>query len=892
MEIRNSSELYDGIPNLKRAGINLEFSPEQVTEYLRCAEDCIYFIKKYIKIIHVDKGLINFIPYEYQERIIHTAINNRFSIIKLPRQAISIETPIITSNGFKKLKNIKVGEKIYGPDGQITTVIETTKNMYNRDCYEIIFDNKDSIIADKGHLWTVSSSNWNKCKKNEKILSTEELIPYISHSNKPYIKFTLPLNFEQKELLIDPYQFGVWLGDGNKRDSRITCHKDDLEEYKKYFDIDVSRIQYDKRNKNIRIFHLFKEKCKKSESPLAKLKVLHNKHIPNEYLFSSIEQRKELLKGLMDTDGSCGKKGKCEFYQKDEELIKQFRYLLSSLGIKSRKRWKKIKGIYYWTVAFSSDFMVFKLSRKAKRQKFFNHPKNKRLYIHKIQKTNSVPVKCIKVNNESELFLADKTLIPSHNSGKTTIIIGLIIWYAVFNPTYNIAILANKLKTAEGILGRVQLAYNNLPWWIQQGVLSWNKRDIELENGSKIYAAATSRSSIRSDAVNLVYIDEFCHVEPNMQSEFYRSTYPVITSGTTTKMIITSTPKGFDLFYKLWVDSEEGRNDFKRIDIHWSETPGRDEKWKAETIRQTSKEDFQQEFETDFLGSSATLISGSVLKRLAWFEPIRETDHFKVWEDPDPKRIYFMTVDTARGKDRDYSAFIVFDITETPYKIVAIYKNNEIPAIFFPEVIAQVGNRYNKAYLLPERNDLGDEVVNILHRDIEYENIIVTRSNGGRGGKKISGGFGDQITELGIWTTPATNGVGCAHIKTIIENNQMEINSYDVVYELSRYVQRKNGKGYEAESGYHDDLCTCLVLFAWAMSQPYIKDINNIDFRNKIIAERADMIDRDMVPAGFFVDNRVDFGESEDLPTNQNWWDETMPKDNPQISEYLAKEDT
>jgi len=580
-------DTYRDNPLLKRVGVDVQYTQEQIDEYIRCAKDPLYFAK-YIKIITLDEGLVPFNLYDYQKDMISTFHKNRFVITKCPRQvgkALDIETPILTENGFIKLKDINVGDNIYGPSGKPTKVTFITDIMKDRPCYLVIFSNGDTIIADEEHLWTVNSQNWNT--KN-KVLTTKELIPFLEHTNRPYIDFTKPIEFEENVLEIDPYTLGVWLGDGSASDGRFTCHINDLDFYKNKFNIKSTYI--DKRNNYVSLNNI--------EGLFTKLRtnnLLKNKHIPKNYLSSSFNQRLELIRGLMDTDGSVRKQnGGCEFYQKNEHIIDDFRYLLSSLGIKSTKLNKIIDGRIYYCVNFTTELSVFNLPRKKELQKCKEHPKNKRLYFDSIKSIDSVPVRCLQVDNEDHLFLAGNTLIPTHN---TTTTVAYLLWASLFQDSQNIAILANRGQTARDILGKYQLAYENLPMWLQQGVVTWNKGFVELENGSKLVASSTSSSAARSGSFNIVFLDEFAFVPGNIATDFFTSVYPVITAGTKTKIIIVSTPNGMNLFYKIWTDAINKRNNYVPFEIHWSMVPGRDEIWKEETIKNTSEHQFRQEFE-------------------------------------------------------------------------------------------------------------------------------------------------------------------------------------------------------------------------------------------------------------------------------------------------------
>jgi len=427
--------------------------------------------------------------------------------------------------------------------------------------------------------------------------------------------------------------------------------------------------------------------------------------------------------------------------------------------------------------------------------------------------------------------------------GKTTAIVGLMLWYILFNEEYSIAILAHKLTQAQEIMSRIQLAYENLPKWLQQGVIEWNKRNIELENGSKIIASSTTSSGARGGSYNLVYLDEFAFVPNNIQEKFFSSTYPVISSGQTTKVLITSTPNGLNLFYKLWRDSELKRNEYERISIHWSDTPGRDEKWKEETIRNTSADQFRVEFETEFVGSSSTLIHPDILRMLVIDNPISFNNDLKIYEQPQKDRIYFMVVDTARGLGNDYSAFTIFDATEMPYKIVATYRCNTISPLLYPNIILSAATKYNSCFVLVETNDIGQQVVDILHYDLEYENVLTTATEDKSGVQILSGGFG-QSTKLGVRTTQQSKRFGCSNLKSLVENHKLLIRDDTTIYELMRFVAVKNS--YQAEDG-NDDTVMCCVLFAWMTQQQLFKDMTNIDLRKVLVSENKTQIEDEIV---------------------------------------------
>ncbi len=436
-------------------------------------------------------------------------------------------------------------------------------------------------------------------------------------------------------------------------------------------------------------------------------------------------------------------------------------------------------------------------------------------------------------------------------SGKSTTTISYLLHYALFNPNSNIALLANKSSTARDILGRLQLAYENLPKWLQQGVINWNKGNIELENKSTIVAAATSSSAIRGGSYNIIFLDEFAFVPTNIAEMFFSSVYPTISAGQKTKMIIVSTPYGMNQFYKLWIDAENKRNDYIPIEVHWSEVPGRDEEWKEMTIRNTSEEQFQQEFECEFLGSVNTLISPAKIKTMAYLNPIKTSGSIEMFEAPIKGHTYVATVDVSRGVDKDYSAFVVFDVTKMPFKVVAIYKNNEIKPFVFPNVIEQVCKGYNHAHILTEVNDIGQQIAEALQFEIEYDNLLMTTQKG-RAGQVLGAMFSGRGSSMGVRMTKQIKRIGCANIKTLIEGDKLHINSFKIIEEMSTFAKR--GQSWQAEDGANDDLMMCLVMFGWLSNQPYFKELTNTNARLKMYQEQQNLIEQDIAPFGFLDD--------------------------------------
>lgn len=476
--------------------------------------------------------------------------------------------------------------------------------------------------------------------------------------------------------------------------------------------------------------------------------------------------------------------------------------------------------------------------------------------IGKTLNTINGPTKVISVNRirDSEnmydlsidgdhLFYTNDIL--SHNTVSAA---AYILWCVLFNKKYNIAILANKAEQAREILERIQESYELLPKWIQQGVLVWNKGRIVLENGSKIGCHSTSSSSIRGKSVNLLYLDEFAHIEPNLQNYFFTSVYPTISSGKKTKIIITSTPKGYELFAKMWMDAEAHKNTYVPITAHWSEVPGRDEKWREETIKNTSEEQFRQEFEVEFLGSSDTLVSANAIRLMRNGDVIHEHDGMVSYQEPISGHIYMIVVDVSRGVGGDYSAFSVFDITDVPYSQVARYRNNLVNPLIFPNYIHETAKAYNDAYILVETNDLGQQVVDILVNDLESESVLMT---GQAGPKGQALGIGHSM-KFGVKTSTPVKRIGCATLKMLLENQKLTISDFETISELTHFIRK--GGSYEAEAGKHDDLVMTLVLFAWATTFDYFKEIANSDVRQSLLHDYERKIEEDLTPFGFYDD--------------------------------------
>lgn len=434
--------------------------------------------------------------------------------------------------------------------------------------------------------------------------------------------------------------------------------------------------------------------------------------------------------------------------------------------------------------------------------------------------------------------------------GKTQTVAAYILWYSLFNDNKTVAILANKAAVSKEILSRYQAMYEALPLWLQQGVKIWNKGDIELENGSKVFTGATSKSGVRGKSVNFLYIDEMAIIPNNLADEFFAATYPVISAGKTTKIVVTSTPLGYNHFWKFWVEAEKVINGFIPVRVDYWEHPERDEEWAAEQLKNLGEVKFNQEVLMHFLGSAYTLLSGQCLSNLSPAPPIFQNENLDVFDAPVPEASYVIIVDTSRGVGGDYSAFSVIDVTQMPYKMVAKYRDNKISPLLYPDIIYRVANDFNQAYVLVEVNDNGQQIADILHNDFEYENIFRV-ANDGKTGQHVTMGFGTK-SALGVKTTKQIKSIGCSVLKTLMETHKLLIPDADTISEFSTFIEKRGS--YAADEGCHDDMVMTLVLFAWLSRQPLFADMTNINMRAELFEKQQKMIEEALTPFGVIDD--------------------------------------
>lgn len=865
---------YRGSPNLKRSNVQINWTPELLQEMKMCSQDPIYFAEHHMKVVHVDRGLITISLYDYQKEIIETVLNNRYTVAECSRQsgkALPLDTPIPTPCGWKRMGDLITGDELFDENGKVTRILSTSKIFENHTCYRITFDDGSTVDADAEHLWVVyrASANIRSIKKHK--LTTEELFEseFVKEDSRGNfvsrwkIPVAGPAQYPSREITIDPYTLGLWLGDGSAANGRLTASHDDRNFYENEIPYNLSHNHTKRDLYTGTIYNL---------SPLLRsYNLVNNKHIPQSYLFNSVDVRLELLKGLMDSDGTVEKNGRLCLalsYSKYPKLLEDAYDILVSLGIKvTRKEYPKTNSCRLYFQCPRDKMEVFKLPRKLEKQ-----PKTQRRfdrtncrYIRNIEKISSVPTRCIEVANESHLFLCSRHYIPTHN---TTSMCVFVLWYIIFTKNVTVAILANKAETAREILSRIQLAYEHLPKWLQQGVVEWNKGSFVLENGSRVIASATSSNNIRGFVINLLVIDEAAFIEG--WDEFFTSVLPTISSGTSTKVVLVSTVNGLNHFHKITTLARKKENGYKIISVPWQNVPGRDQKWQKETLAgmNFNHDKFAQEYENRYLGSSGTLISGAKLESLVSEVPVVSTEGLNQYFRPKVGHTYVLMADVSRGKGLDYSAIQVLDVTQMPYKQVLTYKDNTTGPGDFAEIINRIGRQYNTAWVLVEVNDIGQQVAETLYQEYEYENMMLTESAGSRG-KKITLAYNGNGTDRGVRTTKLVKSIGCSMLKLLVEQDQLLIHDHDTIEELSRFS--KKGNSYEAEEGYHDDLTMCLVLFSWLTEQSFFKDLTDIHTLLKLKEKSAEQVENDLLPFGFIADGSEEHEEFTSTKDKDNW---------------------
>lgn len=869
---------------IKPAGYKQDYSPHQIAELACCEDDINYFIENYVNIIG-RKGPGKFIPFEYQKRLLENYTNHQRVICMLPRQTgklLDLSTPVPTPTGWTTVGDIEVGDTIIGKDGVPTDVTYITPDTWSNVSYEIQFDNGDVVVADEGHLWEVNHSNWNKSKvwETSEVLKFHQHIKNKNDENKSnygqiYIDVCSAIELPEQKLPINPYLFGYWLGDGHSANGRITIDANDFDNFKNQLDEYhcEGHTFSDKRSTvtlTTNIINLNKS--------IRELGVKNNKHIPLIYLRSSKEQRISLLQGLMDSDGhSSSRNGAMEITLKSEKLINDVRHLLSSLGVKSTISFKIIKGTKYYRLNFAIyEFDAFRLERKLVNQKKIKgHPKLKRHYIRSIKRTDSRFMRCLSVNNEDHLFLCGNTFIPTHNTTTST---AYLFWKACFTPKINIVIAANIGSMAKEIMEKIKEMYLECPWFIKPGLAVNNVHEIKFDNGTRIIAENTTKSTGRGKSIHVLYLDEFAYVEPNIQKEMWPSVMPTVTA-VDGQVIITSTPNtDEDKFARIWFGADDADNSFewkdellddlgiasralandkdyetqfenedakqnfeiemsrlgfaekkddadeeevgyKRFFVHWAEHPDRDEKFKRKTLSEgTSLDEWYREFECRFISGDETLIDAGKLLTLNAYakKPIYVDRHKTYWyEEIEPNTIYGVILDPSEGVGGDNACIQVFSLPDMVQ--VAEWTANEVDMIEQAKQLVRILKRIDDE----QQSHFDHSGESLLYYSIECNgvgmgiiNVILYE------GEELIPGYlidSDGNKSRGIRTTNPSKRDYCVNLKAFIERNVLIPRSKGLISEFKTFVKR--GKGYEAKPGGKDDRVMACVLMCHMLEE-------------------------------------------------------------------------
>ncbi len=691
-------KVYLNNPNLKAAGVEINFEPWQVQELVKCYSDPIYFIENYAKIVHIDKGLVPFKLYYYQKDIVRLTMENRYVLLKLPRQSGKSTTTaacILHYILFQEHKTVAI----------LANKAATAREILSR--IQMMYEHLP--------LWMqVGVTSWNKGSFS--------------------------------------------LGNGCKVIAAST-------------------------------------------SSSAIRGCIHGSIILNVKKISSGEEFDIEIEGLFEM---------LDKSSPDVSLNKD--YLL-----KTPSGWSNFSSVIRYP---SESHIRLFLSHGKELRLSKNHPLFTSLgWINAEDLT--VGMEVITATGKAEILECEEI----EERG------------FMYDPAY----------VETGNEGRVQFAKNKkTDEIVSLNLLEKPSEDWEIIEGNvgdQCYFANDVISS--NTSISWLVLDEFAFVPPNQATEFFESVYPTISSGKESKISVFSTPKGMNHFYKMWVEATTGRSEFVPFEISWYDVPGRDEAWKEKTIANIGQESWEQEFEAQFLGSASTLLSPATLRRLVHREPVAQSGSLKVYEHPKPDHVYFLSVDCSRGAGIDYSVIQVTDITEYPFKQVAMFRDNKTNHYLLPRIIVEIAKKYNNGYVLVEINDIGEAVADAIYFDEEYENLLTT---GESKGKIVLGSW--KNGRNGVRTTKSTKREGCSIIKALIESNKYELRDWTTIQEFSTFISKNNS--YEADEMCHDDTVMALVVFAWATGQEFFKEIMQKDFRKTFIEESSEDLMEELSPIGFF----------------------------------------
>lgn len=926
----NGVRNYKSNPSLKAAGVSFIFTREQIEERIRCTKDPIYFIEKYMKIVHVDRGLIPFELYDFQKTLLKSYIDNRFTIAKLPRQVGKSTVTvayIMWTALFGPMQNIAILANKASTSRDILAKLQLAYEhiplwmqqgivSWNKGSIEL--ENGSKIIAAatasssaRGNTYNCVSGDSSirvKIDEYETSISISKLYDLIANSSKytcqysdeteiRYVhreqvqthvhencskRFFAPAKREDGE---SPYnstksgrnrlsrKFGELTDPLSHSLSQITnqvCHRRTQKKHGVCLCDDDAYPTLSKNNQpRIGIFERLLERV---VSWKASYRGDEEKNFGGKY--GKIEEHTEDIRALSEyIQGTDWAKENCGAYCEDKQKPREntqdgggASWHEAVGGIEAANE-RSCSGAN--PVEQGEDWHIFFGNSGENETGEIKHPPYERAQreFEKIQVLTESGYRDFHGIKETK---SQRVVTVLFESGEITCTPD----HKLFS---NIGYIDAKDSLGKSILNHDGNFHEVL-----------DVKDAGIIDVYDLLEVSETHSYYCNNFLvhQCIFLDEFAFVPKNIAEEFITSVYPTISSGKTTKVIMVSTPNGMNLFYKYWTDAVNKRNLYTPVEAHWSVVPGRDEAWAEDQIKQLGEEKFEQEFGCSFLGSSNTLVSAAKLSSLVWVKPTQKFNDLDIYEMPQPNHLYVIAVDTSEGQGLDYSAFTVIDCTQAPYRLVAKYYNNKISPMVYPTVIYNVACKYNNAYVLAETNNIGMQVVEVLHNDLEYENIFST-TNMGRGGQKISSGF-KKNSKFGIKMTTQIKTIGCANLKSMLETDKLLIQDFDTISELTSFVA--SHASFSAEAGCNDDLVMTLVLFSWLTTQPTFKELTDTDVRQKIVDEKLENMQEEILPFGVINDGADDmpqtFSDSEG-----NVWEEGSYLGVPDAEGFLWGED-
>lgn len=807
---------------VKRVGDpnDLPLTPEQADEWVKCAQDKMYFFENYVY-VQGQKGKTLFKPRSYQKRAIEAMTNNRFVVALMGRQsgkALALDTVVPTPSGYTTMGEIKVGDYVIGDDGNPVMVDYVSPVMNNHTCYKVKFSTGEEIVADAEHLWTVNR----KKRRTQTTMTTQQLLDCgVIVGKKNEAKFSIncvkPVS-GTTDPSVDPYLFGYWLGDGNSGDSRITCGERDLGHILAYKTPDTIR-EYSDGVYTLRYDGLFKE--------LREMGCLGNKHIPVSVLRASYDYRLKVLQGIMDSDGSVSPTGKIEITLKNFELVNDIHELISSMGIRlscsSEKMVKTFspEGVVYHRLsftAFRSVTPVFKMQRKLDRMKDIPEGRRRnstfKRQITSIELVDSVPVRCIRVMNSSHLFCVTRSYIPTHN----TTTVGMDCLHdMIFNADYRVGLTSYRSSAVLDFMDRIRYAYEALPWWMKPAVSIYNRFSIKFDNGSSVISEVTAENTFRGKSLLRIVSDELAFTKPAIADAFMASLLPSLEADgddSTTRLNVISTPNGTEgAFPSLWFGAVVDGNGFTPVEVKYEEVPGRTPEFESKMIKKMGRDKFEQEFKNRFIGSGGTLVSSRIMESIQAEEPVRIEGDLEIYVDSFKGRKLAMSCDVAEGINEDNHVMQIFDIDT--FEQVAEFANNTLPQTFyFKEIVKTIKLLFKEGaeevFYTVENNGLGQGIMRLIEN---------SQDNGLGAATLISdvGADGMPLKRLGMLTTGKSKLAGCMQLKDMIEGNILKLKSKKLLTELKFFV--KSGASFAAERGAKDDRVMACVIFCNMLPQ-------------------------------------------------------------------------